>query len=337
MTATYTILLAFSAFLFAYVGTALLVWALPKLSVMDTPGERSNHAAPTPRGAGLAVVISAVGFMTVSGAHTGIVLGAIILMLVSFLDDRKPMPARMRFAVQAMVVAFALTYFNYGLVFQGLLPWWLDRLAAGVLWLWFLNLYNFMDGIDEITATQTTSIAAGLIFLAVSEVGVKNFLAVDGAILGGAAMAFWLFNRHPAKIFLGDSGSVPLGFLTGFLLLVLAAEGQWKAALILPAYYLCDATITLLGRLLAGKKIWQAHSEHAYQQAVRGGRAHDDVARHVLALNMILITLSVVSLLGGAAGYLSLAAAYSLSLALMVYFKKTPVGGKTALPATTHA
>lgn len=335
MTATYTIFLAFSAFLFTYVGTALLLWALPKLSVMDTPGERSNHVTPTPRGAGLAVVISAVGFMTVSGAHTGIVLGALVLMLMSFLDDRKPLPVHIRLAAQAMVVVFALTYFEYGLVFQGLLPWWLDRALAGLLWLWFLNLYNFMDGIDEITATQTASIATGLIFLAISEAGVKNFLAVDGAIIGGAVMAFWLFNRHPAKIFLGDSGSVPLGFLTGFLLLVLAAEGQWEAALILPAYYLCDATLTLLKRLLAGKKIWQAHSEHAYQRAVRAGRTHDDVARHVLALNMILITLSVVSLLGGTVGYLSLAAAYGLSLALMAYFRKAPV--KTALPAASHA
>lgn len=333
MTTTYTLILAASAFFFAYAGTALLVWALPHLSVVDTPNERSNHTAPTPRGGGLGVIIPAIGFMAVEGAHAGIIVGGLVLLFVSFLDDRASLSASLRLGIQAMVVAFALTYFHYGLVFQGLLPWWADRIAVGIVWLWFINLYNFMDGIDEITSVETGSIVVGLIFLVISEAGIKNFLAVDGAVLGGAILAFWLFNRHPARIFLGDAGSVPLGFLVGFLLLALAAQGYWIPALILPAYYISDATYTLLRRLVAGKKIWEAHSEHAYQCAVRMGRRHDDVARHVLALNMLLVTLAVVSLLGGLAGWLSLAGAYVLSTMLMVYFGQ-PV---KALPSLSHA
>lgn len=329
MTATYAITLALSAFAFAYMGTALLLWLLPRLRVLDVPNERSNHANPTPRGGGLAVIITAVGFLTVGGAHLGPIVGALALMLVSFLDDRTPLPVRVRFAVQVAAVAFAFFGFDYGLVFQGLLPWWLDRIAAAILWLWFINLYNFMDGIDEITSLQTSSMMAGLMLLAITEPQVKNFLAVDGAILAGAILGFWMFNRHPAKIFLGDSGSIPLGFLIGFLLLVLAAEGDWQAALILPAYYLTDATVTLVRRVLRKEKIWQAHSEHAYQVAVRHGRRHDDVARHILALNMILVTLSVISTLGGIAGWGSLAVAYALAVALMQYFSK-PI--QTILP-----
>lgn len=322
MTATYTILLSLSAFAFAYVGTALLVWLLPRLRIVDTPSERSNHVSQVPRGGGLAVIIPAIGFLVVGGTHAGPIVGALALLLVSFLDDKSGMSVKVRLGVQVFAVALALTDFHYGLVFQGLVPWWLDRILIGILWLWFINLYNFMDGIDEITSMQTLTMMAGLVLLTITEPSVKNLLAVDGAILGGAILGFWFFNRHPAKIFLGDSGSVPLGFLIGFLLLVLAAGGHWQAALILPAYYLCDATLTLARRLLAGKKIWEAHSEHAYQRAVRGGRRHDDVSRHVLALDMILVTLSVVSLLGGVAGWAALAAAYALSFTLMQYFTR---------------
>ncbi len=333
MTATYTILLSLSAFVFSYIGTALLVWLLPRLHIVDMPSERSNHASPVPRGGGLAVIIPAIGFLIVGGTHAGPIFGALALLMVSFLDDRSGMSVKIRLGVQAFAVALALTDFHYGLVFQGLLPWWLDRLMIGIIWLWFINLYNFMDGIDEITSMQTITMTAGLVFLTITEPTVKNFLSVDGAILGGAILGFWFFNRHPARIFLGDSGSVPLGYLVGFLLLVLAAEGQWQAALILPAYYLCDATLTLARRVLAGRKIWEAHSEHAYQRAVRGGRRHDDVARHILALDMILVTLSVISVLGGIAGWASLVAAYGLSLALMRYFLR-PV---TAVATPAHA
>lgn len=334
MTAFYTLLLAGSAFLFSYVTVAILVRLLPYLQVLDVPGERSNHTVPVPRGGGLGVIIPVVGFLAVSGAHTGIIVGALLLLALSFLDDRYSLPAHLRFAAHIAIVSFGMLYFEYGLVFQGLLPFWLDRLLTAFLWLWFLNLYNFMDGIDEITSIQTASMMAGLVFLVITEDPIKNFLAVDGTIIAAGVMGFWFFNRHPAKIFLGDAGSVPLGFLTGFLLLVLAAEGFWQAALILPAYYVSDATITLLSRLFRGKKIWEAHSEHAYQSAVRAGRRHDDVARHVLALNMVLITLSVISVMGGVYALASLIAAYTLSVALMVYFRQSPA---TALPAPTHA
>lgn len=334
MTVTYMIILAISAFLFAYAGTALLLWLLPRLSVFDRPNARSNHQTLTPRGGGLAVILPVAGFMLVGGAHGGMILAALVLMLVSFMDDCRGLPLLPRLLVQVGAIAVALGYFgDYGLVFQGLLPEWLDRVAAGALWLWFLNLYNFMDGIDEITSVQTGSIAVGLIVLVISEMGIKNFLAVDAAILGGAIAAFWFFNRHPARIFLGDAGSVPLGFLVGFLLLVLAAEGYPHAALILPAYYITDATLTLLGRLLRGEKIWKAHSQHAYQRAVRDGRRHDDVARHVLALNLVLMPLAVLSVQGGMMATVALAAAYALAFLLMVYFRQKSASAPVSVPA----
>jgi UDP-N-acetylmuramyl pentapeptide phosphotransferase/UDP-N-acetylglucosamine-1-phosphate transferase len=107
--------------------------------------------------------------------------------------------------------------------------------------------------------------------------------------LTGAAIGFLVWNWSPAKIFLGDVGSVPLGYILGFLLLDLAVRGYWKIALILPLYFLADATITLVRRLLRGERFWQAHREHFYQQAVRRGLGHAAVAKRVIAADLVLI------------------------------------------------
>ena len=105
----------------------------------------------------------------------------------------------------------------------------------------------------------------------------------------GAAIGFLVWNWSPARIFLGDVGSVPLGYVLGFLLLDLAIRGWWKIALILPLYFLADATITLARRLLRGERVWQAHREHFYQQAVRRGLGHAAVVKRVIAADLMLI------------------------------------------------
>jgi UDP-N-acetylmuramyl pentapeptide phosphotransferase/UDP-N-acetylglucosamine-1-phosphate transferase len=107
--------------------------------------------------------------------------------------------------------------------------------------------------------------------------------------VAGAAIGFLVWNWSPARIFLGDVGSVPLGYVLGFLLLDVAVRGYWKIALILPLYFLADATITLARRLLRGERVWQAHREHFYQQAVRRGLGHAAVVKRVIAADLVLI------------------------------------------------
>jgi len=122
-------------------------------------------------------------------------------------------------------------------------------------------------------------------------------LAPDlGLTLAAAALGFLVWNWPPAKIFLGDVGSVPLGFLLGWLLLKLAAGGDWAAALILPLYYLADATITLARRAIRGERVWRAHRQHYYQRAVQGGRSHARVSAGIGATNLMLVALAVLSL-----------------------------------------
>ncbi len=310
------------AFLVSLAATVLvmrhLVSWLRKRQILDLPNERSSHVRPTPRGGGLAVTpIILAGWLILAGlglALSGqlvVMAGALGLLLLSWQDDRRSLPARLRLLVHLAAVAaglFALP--DHQFVFQGLLPFWADRLLAAILWVWFLNLYNFMDGIDGITGVETLCIAAGVILMSPAQ--------AQGAVVAGASLGFLLWNWHPAKIFLGDSGSVPLGYLLAWLLLRMAAQGLWAPALILPAYYLADATITISKRALRGEKIWQAHRQHFYQQAVRGGATHSRVALLILLSDVALVEAarwSQVSLWQG----LAAAAAMTATLLFVLY------------------
>jgi UDP-N-acetylmuramyl pentapeptide phosphotransferase/UDP-N-acetylglucosamine-1-phosphate transferase len=225
--------------------------------------------------------------------------GVAVLAAISWLDDvRGGMPVVARVAAQVIVVTAALLAFqDAGLVFQGVLPWLLDRLAAALLWLWFINLFNFMDGIDGIAGVETVSLGVGLAMVAWLA-GLALPQVAWPALLAAAALGFLAWNWAPAKIFLGDVGSIPLGFVLGWLLLIAAAQGQWLAAAILPLIYLADATITLSRRLLRGDTIWRAHREHFYQRAVAAGATHAAVAAKVLLCNLALIGLAVAATLG---------------------------------------
>jgi len=281
------------ALLVSLAATALsvrrLVGWLRKRQILDHPNERSSHSRPTPRGGGLAVTpVILLGWLVLAGLgdmlwrQLIVMAGALALLVLSWRDDRASLPARVRLLVHAAAVAAGLWALpDHQFVFQGLLPFWADRLAAAILWVWFLNLFNFMDGIDGITGVETLCLSAGLMLMSPA--------TEQSAVLAGAAIGFLIWNWHPAKIFLGDSGSVPLGYLLAWLLLRLAAQGMWAAALILPAYYLADATITISKRALRGEKIWQAHRQHFYQRAVQGGASHARVALLVLLSNVALI------------------------------------------------
>jgi UDP-N-acetylmuramyl pentapeptide phosphotransferase/UDP-N-acetylglucosamine-1-phosphate transferase len=319
-----SIILSLSALFFAYVSTLGLVYLLPKLSVIDTPNERSNHVIPTPRGGGLAIVFAVVGFLMVAGVRMEIIFAFLIVAGVSMLDDVKGLPASKRLAVH-LVCALLASSLIQGQVFQGVLPYWADKILLAVLWAGYMNIYNFMDGIDEITSTQTFAICAGVVALFLSVTQVPNFLAIDAMIIASGTFGFWIFNRHPAKIFLGDVGSVTLGFVTGYLLVHLAERGLWMAALILPAFYVVDAGLTLMIRLMQGKRIWEAHSEHGYQKAVRAYGNHRRVVTQIAVMNMVLIVLSVASTMNHAYGLAALEAAYLLSWLFWMHLRTVKV------------
>jgi UDP-N-acetylmuramyl pentapeptide phosphotransferase/UDP-N-acetylglucosamine-1-phosphate transferase len=305
--------------------TGFLLPQLRRRAILDRPNERSSHVAPTPRGGGIAVVgVLLLSFLAVfagDAAEWGVlaIAGiAAVLALVSWRDDLAGLSPALRLAVQTIAVAGGLAVLpGAGAVFQGLLPPWLDLLASGVIWLWFVNLYNFMDGIDGITGVETACVGAGValtafLFPGAGVAGATLF----GAAIAGAALGFLLWNWHKAKIFLGDVGSVPLGYLVGWLLLSLAATTFWATALILPLYYLADATWTLLRRLSRGEKVWEAHREHAYQRAVQRGLSHASVAQRVLLADLVLVAMGILAAAEWLVPSLVIAAA---SVALLIF------------------
>lgn len=275
--------------------------------ILDRPNARSSHAAPTPRGGGLGVLAAllpvwvAIPFFLPAASNATatlwlIPLAAGLLAGVSWIDDLMTLGPLPRLGAQ-FAAALAGAFFIEGAVFQGLLPGPLDMIVAAIGWVWFVNLFNFMDGIDGISGIETMAIGIGL--LLIGAVGTFPLDASHGQALAVAAAAFGflIWNWPPAKIFLGDSGSVPLGYLLGWLLLSLAANGAWQAAVILPLYYLADATITLFRRIARGEKFWHAHRDHYYQAAIKRGMSHARVSSAVAVVNLLLVGLALVSVL----------------------------------------
>ena len=290
----------------AWVATWAALEVLTRHGVYDRPNPRSSHDAPRPRGGGLALMPVLLAAWTglalwSGGAPDGfwiVLAGAALLAVVSWIDDLRSLSAISRLMIQGAAVALGLAGLGEaGLVFQGLLPPVLDRVATALLWIWFVNLFNFMDGIDGITGVEAISLGLGLALVAWLAGWAMPMLSFP-ALLAAATLGFLVWNWAPARLFLGDVGSVPLGYLLGWLLLLAAIKGQWAAALILPLYYLADATITLGRRAVQGAKVWQAHRDHFYQRAVRRGASHARVSTQILVCNALLLTLAAAAAMG---------------------------------------
>ncbi|HVJ54833.1 MAG TPA: glycosyltransferase family 4 protein [Aliidongia sp.] len=306
-----------------------LIW-LRRHQVMDEPNHRSSHDRPTPRGGGLAVVpivaLCWIALAALGAAPLGTLVAVAVAVgfaALSWRDDRSGgLPVWMRLGAQILGILIALFFLpGAGHVFQGLLPEAADFAVTALLWVWFVNLFNFMDGIDGITGSETVMIGLGVTLVAVLAAENDSGAIPLGASIAAAALGFLVWNWQPAKLFLGDVGSIPLGFLLGWLLLGLAGSGHWAPALILPLYYLADATLTLLYRMVRGRRFWEGHREHFYQRAVQKGLSHAGVVLRIVAGNIGLVLLA---LLGVIWPWISLALALGLVVGLLVLLLRQP-------------
>lgn len=268
------------------------------------PNARSSHTVPTPQGGGIAVVLGAIGALLVlalSGSFDGpmlrtlaIVAGAgLALALVGAWDDIRPLPARHRLAMQTAAVLAVLFWAAPEVrLLEGVLPLAAERLVVVLAAVWFINLTNFMDGLDWITvaAVVPASLTIGLL-AGLGHLDAGSGLA--GLALAGGLLGFAPLNRPVARLFLGDVGALPIGLLLAFLLYRLAGSGALVAALLLPLYSVCDATWTLGRRLLKGERVWEAHRSHFYQRATGNGFSALQVSLHVLGLNILLAGLAL--------------------------------------------
>lgn len=269
---------------FAFFCSVIVLFLILKTNLhqiaLDQPNQRSLHQKPIPRLGGMGLLVSfctVLVFLWQTPFVPLLFWGCLTLGAISFLDDLFNLSFLMRLAIHA-VVAF---FFIFALPADFSLPWKIFFVLATI---WSMNLYNFMDGSDGLAGGMAFF---GFGFYALQALSQhENTLFLVALSLSSAALGFLLFNFHPAKIFLGDSGSVPLGFLVSALGLWGMTQHTWSLfyPLFVFAPFILDATVTLFKRLLRGEKVWQAHKEHYYQRMIQLGYGHKKTALYAYIL-----------------------------------------------------
>lgn len=321
------VLAAVATFAAAFVASRLALRVLRR-RLLDQPNARSSHRAPIPRGGGggfipvVLVGLGVAGAAEAAPAAIAAIIGGVIVAAVSFADDFRPLPGSLRLIVQAAAVLGVLAAWPGGPILWDGAPLLLDRLFVGIAWLWFINLFNFMDGIDGIAASEGGLVGLGVVAVALAAPAAAG-MALPAIIVAAGALAFLTVNWPPARIFMGDVGSVGLGFLLGWLLVATAAAGFLAAAVILPLVFVVDATTTLALRAGRRAPLGQAHRDHAYQAAVDRGVPHRVVTTAVIIAGVGLIGLAAWSTVQPVAA-LMVAAALSGLLVMALRFGWPP-------------
>lgn len=297
-------------------------YALAK-SIIDVPNARSSHAVPTPRGGGVAIVVSFLLALMALGAMGLLTLPLVLglagsgglIAIIGFMDDHGHIAARWRLLGHFIAAGWGLFWLN-GLPPVTLLGvevdlGWGGAIVAALYLVWLLNLYNFMDGIDGIASVEAISVCLGACLL----YWISGFeqLMILPMILIMSVSGFLYWNFPPAKIFMGDASS---GFL-GIVLGLLSLQAAWASSqlfwcwLILLGVFVVDATFTLIRRLVRGERVYEAHRSHGYQFASRRAGGHLPVTLAVLFLNVCwLLPVAVSVVLLDLDGFIGLLVAY---------------------------
>lgn len=288
-------LIAFSAFILSITLSKLTIKVLSKKKILDIPTSRSNHKSATLRGGGIAIASTICIAYILYYIYTRdtnllyVFFGLLIISSVSFIDDLKNLSIKTRIIFQGLSIFILLLPVE--------LANFLFYIIIFLFFFIFINFYNFMDGIDGLDTSEAIHISFSVFILSFIIPNIPTEIKIISLTTCAACLGFIKFNWHPAKIFLGDVGSISLGFICAWMLFNLFYyQGSWAATLIIPMVFLADSGITLLKRIIAGKKIWQAHSEHFYQRAVRNGQSHARVTKKIIYCNLALFVLSITSL-----------------------------------------
>ena len=287
--------------------TAILIVLLQPILIcyaLARPNARSSHQVATPQGGGIAVIAATISVASVALLWTEsdsfalwmVFFATAMIACVGAADDIWSVNIGMRLLLQIGAAGIVIAALPAELRFMPFLPWCIERLILGIAIVWFVNLTNFMDGIDWMTVAEVLPVTAGLTVLGLFG-ALPGFGTIVALALAGAMLGFAPFNRPVARLFLGDVGSLPIGLLLSWLLALLAGNGHLAAALLLPLYYFADATISLMRRIANRERFWQAHRSHFYQRALDRGLSVQTIIRRVLAVNVVLAALATATVL----------------------------------------
>ncbi len=317
MTLFFNIFFPFLLVFFTLISIKFLIQFLNKNQILDIPNERSNHKSPIPKGAGI-IIIPLLSLSIIYYSHINLIskmpwaflaLLMTTVCLFSFYDDVKDLPSRKKLFFQFLFVLIGMVLFNKDLsnfilknfqnenfFFDNTVMKIFFFILLSIFWLWVMNLFNFMDGIDGITAVQVIFFSIGLIVLSFYGV-VENQFSYLGILIFSIFLGFLYWNISPSKIFIGDSGSIPIGFLVGSIIIwcFLNEKGVIPICITI-FYYLSDSSVTLLNRIKEKRNIFIAHSEHFYQKKIRKGFSHRFVLKYVILINIMLLLFSILYL-----------------------------------------
>ena len=259
--------------------------------LLDHPNDRSSHLVPTPKGGGLAIMVtfySALTYLYLQGTIDVTLfyalLSALPVVLVSLVDDIYPLSAKIRFGVQLLSAILAIYFLGsidtLNLSIFSLSGVWLNIIGLLTI-IWMTNLYNFLDGIDGYAGSEAIFVGVAAYLLFGSEIALLIAITTAG---------FLLFNWHKASIFMGDVGSAPLGFIFAILLLYDVSTPNFLAWLMLLSLFWFDATLTLIRRAKQKERLSEAHRKHAYQRLNQAGLSHDKVTLFSIAVNILIFT-----------------------------------------------
>lgn len=295
---------------FSYTLNGLATRGIGFAAPLDVPNDRSLHTRPVPRIGGIGIVAGlSASFVAVDGFE-GVIGLAVALAVVSLWDDWRTLPAAVRLAAHlAAATAFSLLVIDAG-------PLTTVVLVGAIAWM--TNLYNFMDGSDGL-AGGMSAIGFGAYATAASIAGDVGLTTVCACIVA-ASLAFLRFNFHPARIFMGDVGSIPLGFLAAALGVLGVQRGAWPwwFAAVVFAPFVVDASLTLLRRTLKGERFWQAHRSHYYQRLVLMGWGHRRTALAEYALMIVTGAVALLALMLSPVGRIGALGALGIGYAVLV-------------------
>ncbi|MGK2923674.1 MAG: glycosyl transferase [Methyloceanibacter sp.] len=285
-------------------GLIFLLKPLLGRHLLSHPNERSSHKTATPEGAGygvmgalLAVCVALLLFATMPPPSLiPVLVGAAVLTAVGGLDDAHALAVSSRLLAQALVALGVVLLLSPDFrLLPDLLPLGVERALLVIGVVGFVNAINFLDGLDWMTVAQVVPMTLGAAILCGLGV-VPVSIGVLALALLGAMLGFAVFNKHPAQIFLGDAGSLPIGLVLAYVL-IYVAEAHIVSAILLALYTLADATVTLFRRLRNGERVFSAHRSHFYQRAVTQGLRVPQVTTRVFWLGLWLMTLAIAAAL----------------------------------------
>lgn len=307
-------LLLLCSFVLSYTLYASTIILCRRFGLLDIPDKRKRHSAPVPIGGGagfiITLIVSVILLYFLLDSYdfllnVVVALGA-FLAIISFIDDIRDLGITIRLlchSAAAFITTFLLLDYylcmpqndSYVLSAYNNMSHWIMLTLIAFFITGFLNIYNFMDGIDGLTGVQTIHIFGNCaLLLAINQA--FNAYFYTAIIICVISISFLVFNWHPARLFIGDSGSIPIGFFAAFYLVMLAFSGYVLSALLIPLYYFLDGGVTLLSRIIRGDKFWLPHQTHFFQKAMKHHQKHSIIVMKIIIFNIFITILNCIYL-----------------------------------------